>query len=1184
MKKLTALIISAAMLASALPFAAVSFADTASTNTSARQMEYLDRGTVAVKVSSGVYLSWRLLGTENYDTSFDVYRDNTYLGTVKDSTNFSDAGGTESNKYTVVVSGEDVSEGKAVDVWGQQYLSIPITAPTYSCTFEGTDYDFTYTANDASCADLDGDGEYEIILKWDPSGSFDSGSSHSGPSGNVFIDAYKLNGTRLWRMDLGENISAGAHFTQIAAYDFDLDGKGEIAFKTAPGSKDGKGNYVSAASSIDAIKNTANNETDYRQSDGRVMQGDEYYTVFDGETGAALDTIYYPHPRDCHDSDWGDGGTRWNRSERFLTTVAYLDGVTPSIIAWRGYYAKTTVTAYNLINKKLVKAADFDTDDYSGVNADKEIAGQGNHNTTVGDVDGDGMDEILCGGLCLELTNGDFSVKWTTETGHGDALHLADYDPTHEGMEYFIVHEHEPYGMSVVYPETGDIVYHKDGAEDTGRGIMANYNGNGYYQIWGVGTDYKDDTGFNNYDESGSLTSKSANFRIFWDGDVYDELWDGTGSTDCSIGIESGAGNTTGRIMTINTGITNNGTKKNACLQADLLGDWREELVIRNSDSTELQLYTTTTPTSEKLYTLMQDSAYRMQVAGQNSAYNQPPHISYYINAANDENDTRIYADYVKTVYNGVTSIRTANLPANAQTETTPVPEKSKITATKVRNEIGTDTSTPPSGSVWLNYYNNTWGVAYFGFSGISNFNPVLLESASIEFTAISYATTNRNRQFFFDLFGTDNTWEAGTVSVSSDPYPSSATKISSTECYTQNAAGDVLKPDVAALFDVTDYVKELSKGTTEMSFIAAIPSGSGGAGACELLMNSSPTLILTYKAVTLSEIAVTPPEKTTYIEGQELDTTGMTVTAVYNDDSTGTVEVTDCVITGYDKTKTGKQTITVTYGEYTDTFDVEVIARAITGITVTPPEKTTYIEGEELDLSGMEVTAAYNDNSTDKAASSSCTVTGYDKTKIGKQTVTVKYGGYTDTFDVTVKQKSLTGITVTPPTKTAYYVGEELDLSGMEVTAAYNDNSTDKAASSSCTVTGYDNTKIGKQTITVTYEGKTATFDVNVTERPRTDAYINIISDTTSVSGGTLTGAVTAKLENYNDAANLILAVYDGDGALLQAQIKNSNGAEVAFDALNISEITDYTYKIFAWKNVTNLEPVCHQYPENAE
>ena len=266
----------------------------------ARQMEYLDRGTVAVKVSGGVYISWRLLGTENYEQGFDVYRGNQKVASnITDSTNYTDNNASGKDKYTVVKTGEGIETGKSVDVWSQQYLTIPLTPPeTYTDSINGgQENTITYSANDASCADLDGDGEYEIILKWEPSQSFDSGKPHTGPSGRVYIDAYKLDGTRLWRINLGDNISAGAHFTQFAVYDFDLDGKAELAFKTAPGTKDGKDNYVSEVSSIDEIKNSTDNEKDYRQSDGRVMQGPEYYTLFDGETGVALDTVYYPHSR-----------------------------------------------------------------------------------------------------------------------------------------------------------------------------------------------------------------------------------------------------------------------------------------------------------------------------------------------------------------------------------------------------------------------------------------------------------------------------------------------------------------------------------------------------------------------------------------------------------------------------------------------------------------------------------------------------------------------------------------------------------------------------------------------------------------------------------------------------------------------------------------------------------------------
>ncbi|MBP3902085.1 MAG: hypothetical protein J6D53_11650, partial [Blautia sp.] len=352
------------------------------------QMEYLDRGTVAVMTDGGVFLSWRLLGTEDFDTSFLVFRNNQRIAEVADSTNYLDEEGTMDDKYTVLpLSGEDTSSGtnarsgsgvssggpvsahpenvdaqmgtpltdeKQVSVLPDARLEIPLQIPEGGVSEENETY--SYSPNDAACADLDGDGEYEIILKWDPSNSFDSGrpAKHTG---NVYIDAYRLDGKMLWRIDLGKNVSAGAHFTQMIAYDFDLDGSAELILKTAPGSLDGAGKYVSLASEIPAIRD-ADNLADYRgaanasdPTGGRVLSGDEYLTVFDGRTGEAVDTIYYPFPRGSIE-EWGDD--KGNRSERYLAAAAYLDGVNPHFIAWRGYYAKTAAAAYRLEDRRLV--------------------------------------------------------------------------------------------------------------------------------------------------------------------------------------------------------------------------------------------------------------------------------------------------------------------------------------------------------------------------------------------------------------------------------------------------------------------------------------------------------------------------------------------------------------------------------------------------------------------------------------------------------------------------------------------------------------------------------------------------------------------------------------------------------------------------------------------------------------
>ena len=737
-KRITALAAATAMAITAIPItgAVTVFAENG-TASEPVQMEYLDRGTVAVwlgedaeKNPLGVYLSWRLLGTEEYDTAFDVYRDGVKIATVADSTNYTDKNGTADSRYTVIPAGAELTnsitvddskrnitavtnmsglkaivasyaddhtlenvhienlmlgenefttdfdvdkaflwdnmrpmEGRsgvsaeeiqadAVSVWVDNSLTIPLDKPAAVKLADGVTYE--YTANDASVGDLDGDGDYEIILKWDCNGK---DNSQSGYTGNVLIDAYDLEGNKLWRIDLGPNIRAGAHYTQFIVYDFDLDGNAEIAMKTAPGSKDSEGMYVNTVSS-DPLVRSGDNSKSYVSDGGFIKDGPEYYSVFDGD-GTIIDTVMYPFPRTDSNRNWGldsNGNPETtNRVDRFLGTTAYLDGVHPSIITWRGYYAKTTVAAYTLEKGRLVKGNTFNAE------TGAQFSGQGNHNLTVGDVDGDGKDEIICGALALD---DDLSVLWSSGRGHGDALHMSDYDPTHPGLEYFSVHESggyaisgstngndgkaANYGMTVYDAADGTELGHWSASSDTGRGMMADIGAGGYYQLTGGGN-YRANGGTSF--SSGSY-GMSQNFRIFWDGDTYDELLDGTSITNYTSGRRMST------IFTANGCTAINGTKANPAVQADILGDWREEVVYPTNDSTALKLYTTTIETNHKLYTLMHDRAYRMQVSSEQTAYNQPPHISYYISENNDEYDARTGAALVKTVHNGVTAMR----------------------------------------------------------------------------------------------------------------------------------------------------------------------------------------------------------------------------------------------------------------------------------------------------------------------------------------------------------------------------------------------------------------------------------------------------------------------------------------------------------------------------------------------
>ncbi|WP_339168652.1 rhamnogalacturonan lyase [Paenibacillus sp. FSL H7-0943] len=569
---------------------------------SARQAEKLNRGLVAVKVSSGVFVSWRLLGTEELSVSFNLYRNGTKVNVtpITDSTNYQDNAGTTSSSYTVraIVGGIEQSDSPAANVWANNYLDVPIQIPAGGTTPDGVSY--AYSANDASVGDLDGDGEYEIVLKWDPSNSKDN--SQSGYTGNVYLDAYKLNGTRLWRIDLGKNIRDGAHYTQFLVYDFNGDGKAEVVCKTADGTVDGVGVTLGNASA------------DYRNSSGYILTGPEYLSVFSGQTGKALTTIDYVPARGTV-SSWGDN--YGNRVDRFLAGVAYLDGVHPSIIMARGYYTRTVVVAFDWNGSALTRKWTFDSN--SSTNAG--TAGQGNHSLSVADVDNDGKDEIIYGALTID-NNG--ATLYNTGLGHGDALHVGDLNPNRPGLEVFKVMENtsSPYGAAVWDAANGTVLWGVYTGKDTGRGMAAdidpNYPGE---EVWAHGVGLYSITG-----TKISSSMPSVNFGIWWDGDLSRELLDGV-----KIDKWNPASNSVTNLLTGASVASNNSTKATPSLQADLLGDWREEAIWRKSDNSALRIYTTTNITTNKIYTLMHDPVYRLSIAWQNTAYNQPPHTGFFL-------------------------------------------------------------------------------------------------------------------------------------------------------------------------------------------------------------------------------------------------------------------------------------------------------------------------------------------------------------------------------------------------------------------------------------------------------------------------------------------------------------------------------------------------------------------------
>ncbi|WP_412095984.1 hypothetical protein [Bacillus sp. PS06] len=629
-------------------------------NVMVRQMEELSRDLVAVKVDEGVYLSWRLLGTDPDNIAFNLYRDGKKVNDkpITTSTNFVDSKGTVNSTYEVreILNGKEQGTESQTTVLSNQYFDIPLQKPEGGTTPDGVDY--TYSANDASVGDVDGDGEYEIILKWDPSNSKDN--SKSGHTGNVFIDAYKLDGELLWRLDLGKNIRAGAHYTQFLVYDFNGDGKSEVVLKTADGTIDGEGTVI------------GDKNADYRNSGGYVLSGPEYLTVFDGETGKALTTTDYYPPRGKV-SDWGDD--YGNRVDRFLAGVAYLDGKTPSIIMARGYYTRAVVTAYNFKDGELEKLWDFD----SAKPGNEAYSGQGNHSLSIADLDGDGKDEIIYGAAAID---NDGTGLHTTGWGHGDAQHVSDLDPSRPGLEIFGVHEdrNSPYGLSFRDGVTGEIIWGIHTGADTGRGLAADvdprYPG---AEAWAIGGAWNSRTGgiYTAQGEKIGDNIPTSNFAIWWDGDLLRELLDH--DFDEAAPVDSpryGLGaakidkwnyetNSLDNLITDTEVTSSNWTKGNPALQADLLGDWREEAIWRLNDSSALRVYTTTDVTEHRIPTLMHDSQYRVAIAWQNVGYNQPPHPSYFL--GHDMDGAPYPNIYTSKVENASISIqpKTLNLKSN---------------------------------------------------------------------------------------------------------------------------------------------------------------------------------------------------------------------------------------------------------------------------------------------------------------------------------------------------------------------------------------------------------------------------------------------------------------------------------------------------------------------------------------
>lgn len=602
-----------------------------------RQMENLGRGVVASRTgNNSVHVSWRLPGHEPADTGFNLYRSQGGAAAVKlnatpilQTTDYQDpsAGFPQPVSYHVrpVSNGIEGPPSASFTLPGnaptRQFIPVPLQKPAGGTT--PANESFTYLINDISVGDLNGDGEYEYIVKWDPTNARDN--SQSGYTGNVLLDAYTLAGTRLWRINLGRNIRAGAHYTQFIVYDLDGDGIAEISCKTAPGTIDGTGKAVLLSG------HSAN--ADYRNSSGYILSGPEYLTVFNGGTGAAMATVPYlvpRHPATTNPSSsqltavWGDG--YGNRVDRFLAGVAYLDGQRPSLILSRGYYSgRTAIAAWDWRQGQLTMRWLFDT---YGNPALTGYNGQGNHQLSIADADADGRDEIIFGSMTVD-DNG--TGLYTTGLGHGDALHVSDFDPNRPGLEVFAPHEspgsNGGIGASFRSAATGAILWSTPATSDVGRGTMMDID-----PRFDGAEGWASNAGDIHATDGSVATPRGnafTNFGVWWDGGLIRQMLDNT--TIARWNWASGGGRTNLLTAWQQDAAQSNGTKATPALSGDLFGDWREEVVWKNTDSTALLIFTTTIPATSRLHTLMHDPQYRIAIAWQNVAYNQPPHPGFFL-------------------------------------------------------------------------------------------------------------------------------------------------------------------------------------------------------------------------------------------------------------------------------------------------------------------------------------------------------------------------------------------------------------------------------------------------------------------------------------------------------------------------------------------------------------------------
>lgn len=1136
-----------------------------------------------------------------------IYKNGQFLATETYSTNYIDPNGTSSDTYQVapIVNGVEGEKCDSVAPFasGSNYFDIPVDRPkstlttTTTITTDENGNELPenqwhtetkvneYTIGDTSCGDLDGDGEYELIVKWDCASRDNSQASLTG---NVYLDAYKLNGKKLWRIDLGKNIRAGAHYTQFLVYDFDMDGKAEVACKTAPGSIDGAGKYVSETSSVEEIRNANDNTVSYVNQNGYILDGNEYFTAFDGETGKTIDTIYYPIPRLDYES-WGD--TNGNRCDRYVASVAWLDGQRPYAVYWRGYYMgrngrqRHGACGISLENGVLNPKYKFDTysedtDAYTPGN--EKYVGEGNHNMTVADVDDDGNDEFISATLCYEVNDEDkLMPKWYGGRQHGDALHIGNYDPTNNNFEYFSVHEHGDFGMTLIDAKTGEEAFHVSDSNDTGRGLIANTGMGGYYQMSSNAGTY---VAYDNNVFKKVNASMGQNFRIFWDGDLYDEELDLS-----SMVVKAYYSDKTSKTITDYTVSGYDSTKVGKQTVTVHYLDMTDTFDVTVAEGELSSIEIASNPSKTTYFTGEQLDTSGLSVK-LNYANNSSKTITDGFDVSGFDNQT-VGTNTLTVSYGGKTTTFTVTIVNSELTsyvnddfesyDDSQITLKSQ-TLTKQTQDLGPfkltlgtsgkKTDSYPHFAILTDNGNKSLEIATGGMSNPSR-GPIIEFGDSIALPDFADIPANKYLVFDFDALYQGDTSNVQLYGVTDSYLSTSSDKLTYDQYLSVNKNANIPIGKWVNIHLVVNSKKDLfltisDKSGNVLDSRKVTTSGDkfekfvfyGGVGKIQL------DNLKIYEDK-ISSLTLTPPTKTSYALGEELNLDGMVAKLNYSDKSVGTTAYT---VSGYDKTKVGKQTVTVSYGDYSANFDVTV--NGISSIEVTPPTKTTYLEGQDLNTDGMVVTAVTSDNQR-ITVPAGYSVRGFNKTKLGKQTITVTYQGLSTEFEVNVN--SVKSIELTKPTKLEYKYGESLDTSGMSVKAIYDDNQSE-VIKSDYSVTGYDKTKSGTQTITVTYRNQTATFDVTVAEPVITKFEITTPPTTTEYYVGQdlktdgMVVTVTFEDESTKTTTAYTLSGYDKNTVGAQTVTVSYKGFSATFDVtvkeaekVEISDVTveDKTY-----------------------